>query len=298
MRVRSLPSYLCALVAPEVFRLMPYFRIGTSSSRMLALVSTILLSLVLLAVLAAQSSAQAIDPNVGVTVPGVTLGDIDVLSPSTVTVTGSIYPANVAGTSAFVEYRGLDGLIKRAPITLGAGFDGQNVSTTITDLLPGSAYEARIVATNPLNPLLGAASGQSSVTDFRAFRTDNGVVDTRTGALVPGAAAGGSSRVKCTKIGTAKSERLRGTSKRDVICGLGGNDRITGLSGNDTLVGGKGRDRIYGDAGRDRISARDRMRDYVNGGSGVDRATVDSRKGRDGVRSIERGVRKARGSRR
>ena len=289
---------------------MPYFREGMSSSRMLALVSPVMLCLALLAVLAAQSSAQGTDLNVGVTVPGVTLGDIDVLSPSTARVTGSIDPANVAGTTAFVEYRGLDGLIKRAPITLGAGLDGQSVSTTITDLLPGSGYEARIVATNPLNPLLGVASGQSSVTDFRAFRTDDAVVDTRTGTLVPAAAGAGASasgRVKCTKIGTARSERLRGTSKRDVICGLGGNDRITGLSGNDTLVGGpgndtlvggKGRDRIYGDGGRDRISARDRVRDYVNGGSGIDRATVDSRKGRDGVRSIERGVRKARGSRR
>ena len=274
------------------------------TSRVLVLASTFLVACLLTAVFAATSSAQ-LNPNVGLTIPGVTLGNINVLSPSTATVTGSIDPANVAGTTAFVEYRGLDGLLKRVPITLGAGFDGQNVSATITDLLPGSEYEGRIVATNPLDPMLGAASGQSSFTDFRAFRTDNAVVDTRTGALVSGAAGG--SKVRCTKLGTAKSERLRGTSKRDVICGLGGNDRIYGLSGNDTLVGGpgndtlvgsRGRDRIYGDAGRDRISARDRTRDYVNGGSGTDRATVDARKGKDAVRSVERGVKKARRSRR
>ena len=282
-----------ALVAPEV---------RMSSSRMLALVSIVVL---LPAVFAPGSSAQIAVPPTTLNLPGVSLGSINVLSPSSARISGTV-DAAVVGTTAFIEYRGLDGALKRAPVTLGAGLDAQNVSLDLKDLLPGSAYEARLVATNPADPLLGQASGQSSLTEFSAFRTDSAVVDSRTGALA-GAGASASSGIRCTNAGTAGSDRLRGTSKRDVICGLGGNDRIYGLAGNDvliggpgndTLVGGKGRDRLLGGAGKDRISARDRLRDYLNGGSGVDRATVDTRKGKDAVRSVERGVRKARRSRR
>ena len=197
------------------------------------------------------------------------------------------------------------------PITLAAGIDPQNVTADISDLLPGTEYEARIVATNPLDPVLGAAAGQSSVTEFRAFRTQSSS-DSSNGST-PGSGSGstGGARtvggVRCTKVGTARADLLRGTAGKDVICGLGGNDKIWGLSGddvliggagNDTLVGGKGRDRLLGGAGKDRIVARDRVRDYVNGGSGGDRATVDSKRGKDVVRSVERGVRKARRSRR
>ena len=281
---------------------MPYLREPTRVRWMRTLACIPVLALLL----ATSASAQVSLP---IDLPGVTLGNIDVLSPSSARISATVDPA-VAGTTAFVEYRGLDGLIKRRPITLSASLDPQDVTLDLDELLPGSAYEARIVATNPGSTALGGASGQSALTDFRAFRTDNAVVDRSTGALVAGASpagAVGKGRVRCTKLGTARADRLRGTRGKDVICGLGGADKIYGLSGNDTLiggagndtiVGGKGRDRMMGDAGRDRISARDRTRDYVNGGSGSDRASVDTRKGRDAVRSVERGVKKARRARR
>ncbi len=274
---------------------------------MLALISTVLL---LLAVFAPRSSAQTVPLNL----PGVTLGSITVLSPSSARISGTVDPNDLAGgTTARVEYRGLDGLIKSAPIALTAGIDPQHVTVDIDDLLPGTGYEARIVATNPVNALvLGPASGQSSLTDFSAFRTQSSSSDSGNGSnsgsgSSPAGGARTVSGVRCTKVGTARADRLRGTAKKDVICGLGGNDKIYGLSGddvliggagNDTLVGGRGRDRLLGGAGKDRISARDRFRDYVNGGSGSDRATVDLRKVRDTVRAVERGVRKARRARR
>lgn len=244
----------------EVFGSMPYFREPTRVRWMLMLVCAPALAFLL----ATGASAQVTVP---VDLPGVTLGSINVLSPSSARVRATVDPA-VSGTTAFVEYRALDGLLKRTPVALSASLDPQDISVDLDDLLPGSEYAARVVATNPISTALGAASGQSSLTDFRAFRTDEAVVDSRTGALVPAAsgsgAAAGKSRVRCTKVGTARADRLRGTARKDVICGLGGADRIYGLSGNDmlvggagndTIVGGKGRDRLMGDAGSDRIRA-------------------------------------------
>jgi len=62
------------------------------------------------------------------------------------------------------------------------------------------------------------------------------------------------SAVKCTIVGTPKSDTLRGAPGPDVICGLGGNDTLYGEGGNDQLIGGKGRDRCVGGGGRDQAS--------------------------------------------
>jgi Ca2+-binding RTX toxin-like protein len=144
------------------------------------------------------------------------------------------------------------------------------------------------------------------------------VVDRNTG--IPSSDGRG---VRCTMVGTAGNDILRGGSRKDVICGLGGRDLIRGRGGNDVilggdggdrLAGGKGRDRIYGNpgddairghsgrdflvgnAGRDRsfgnagndrlVASRDASGgDRVDGGRGRDRAWVDRG---DRVRSVER----------
>lgn len=119
-------------------------------------------------------------------------------------------------------------------------------------------------------------------------------------------------RAKCTIIGTAKSDHIKGSKGNDVICGLGGNDRINGnggrdiidtgsgsdrvkgARGRDAVAGLAGRDRLYGNAGHDRIgggAAADRLsggasRDRVNGGSGRDRLVGPAR--HDRVRRVER----------
>lgn len=56
---------------------------------------------------------------------------------------------------------------------------------------------------------------------------------------------------KCTIVGTAKADVLRGTKGDDVICGLVGNDRIIGLAGDDIIDGGAGLDILNGGAGDD-----------------------------------------------
>jgi Ca2+-binding RTX toxin-like protein len=117
----------------------------------------------------------------------------------------------------------------------------------------------------------------------------------------------------CTVCGTNDDNVLRGTSGPDVIAGGGGDDIIYGLggddvlkggpgadqlyggggadkldggagpdlvrggSGKDRLTGGKGKDRLLGNGGADTINAKDKTRDVVDGGPGVDRARVDKK---------------------
>jgi hypothetical protein len=67
-------------------------------------------------------------------------------------------------------------------------------------------------------------------------------------------------------FGGAGTDRVRGSS---------GKDRLSGGAGDDMMNGGRGGDGIGGGSGDDDIRARDGTRDRVNGGSGLDHATVD-----------------------
>jgi hypothetical protein len=122
-------------------------------------------------------------------------------------------------------------------------------------------------------------------------------------------------------MGTALADRLVGTPGDDIFYGLGGDDTIVGRGGRDIVYGGPGNDRIAGGAGRDRLlggpgrdvlaggpggdvlvggsgrdvlvggrgddtlRARDRRRDRIRGGAGLDRYRLD--RWLDRARSIE-----------
>lgn len=98
----------------------------------------------------------------------------------------------------------------------------------------------------------------------------------------PGAPPAG--RRPCVVRGTARADVIRGTGRGDLILGGRGNDTIYGRGGPDALIGGLGHDRLHGGASDDVLSARDRLRDFVFGGSGEDIAFVD----RVDIRSVER----------
>lgn len=68
---------------------------------------------------------------------------------------------------------------------------------------------------------------------------------------------------------------LDGGAGNDLLDGGPGADRIAGATGNDRIVGGAGRDSLAGGPGNDRVNARDRTRDSVRCGPGVDVAIVD-----------------------
>jgi Ca2+-binding RTX toxin-like protein len=68
---------------------------------------------------------------------------------------------------------------------------------------------------------------------------------------------------------------VNGRTGADELSGGTGKDRLSGGPQNDILRGGPGRDRLLGDSGADVFDARDRNRERVDGGLGVDRARVD-----------------------
>lgn len=70
----------------------------------------------------------------------------------------------------------------------------------------------------------------------------------------------------CTIRGTERANVLSGSSRADVICGLDGGDRIRP---------GDGRDRVYAGPGPDVVLVRDRQRDVISCGSGMDLVTAD-----------------------
>ena len=229
--------------------------------------------------------------DVDLTIADVTTGGVEITSPVTATLTGTIDP-NTIGTQYYFEY-GPNGTfaLRTAPVSLGASLDPRQVTADIPGLEPGTLYNYRLVASSPAGLSVGPA---------QSFQT-----------ATPGSAASS----KCSIRGTPKNDVLRGTSKRDVICGLGGRDRILGLGGNDVIRAGSGNDRVSAGAGRDQIlgnAGNDRLfgqrgadrlygqrgtdrlyggkgRDRVFGGQGKDSAKVE---GRDTLRSVERSSRR------
>jgi dipeptidyl aminopeptidase/acylaminoacyl peptidase len=75
--------------------------------------------------------------------------------------------------------------------------------------------------------------------------------------------------------GTAGADLIDAGRGNDLVYGLGGNDLLVGGPGHDRLVGGTGRDLFDGGAGNDRLYSRDRARDTLSGGLGIDRAWID-----------------------
>ncbi|MDQ2982788.1 MAG: M10 family metallopeptidase C-terminal domain-containing protein [Actinomycetota bacterium] len=89
---------------------------------------------------------------------------------------------------------------------------------------------------------------------------------------------------RATKVGTARSNVIRGTKHRDVIVSLGGNDKIYGGAGpdvicagpgKDLLSGGRGADVLVGNGGNDRLSGGKGI-DVLQGGGGADTLRGDA----------------------
>jgi Ca2+-binding RTX toxin-like protein len=78
--------------------------------------------------------------------------------------------------------------------------------------------------------------------------------------------------------GGAGDDRLVGGDGNDFIyedVSEMGDDVMIGGRGNDSLVGGHGHDKLYGGRGKDAMMAKDSLRDFVDGGAGVDTFEFD-----------------------
>jgi Ca2+-binding RTX toxin-like protein len=77
--------------------------------------------------------------------------------------------------------------------------------------------------------------------------------------------------------GNALANELTGGAGDDKLNGAAGHDMLSGGSGRDKLSGGKGRDELLGGSGNDALYSRDKDRDEVNCGGGLDRVTADTK---------------------
>lgn len=77
-------------------------------------------------------------------------------------------------------------------------------------------------------------------------------------------------------LGGPGEDALFGLEGEDDLRGGRGDDGLLGGAGNDVLRGGSGHDELEGGLAADVLYARDRSWDEVGGGSGQDRAHVDS----------------------
>ncbi|WP_246697449.1 calcium-binding protein [Rhizobium sp. G21] len=78
--------------------------------------------------------------------------------------------------------------------------------------------------------------------------------------------------------GGSGKDKIAGSFQNDTIGSGDGDDTIDGDSGNDILTGGRGKDVVRAGSGMDIIyigSAADGAGDVVDGGSGVDRLSID-----------------------
>ena len=78
-----------------------------------------------------------------------------------------------------------------------------------------------------------------------------------------------------TITGGDRQNHIKGGEGDDRLLGKADRDVVNGGKGDDVLVGGSGHDTLKGLGGDDVIRARDGMRDVVNGGLHLDRASVD-----------------------
>jgi Ca2+-binding RTX toxin-like protein len=86
--------------------------------------------------------------------------------------------------------------------------------------------------------------------------------------------SGGSSNDKI--YGEAGNDSIDGDGQNDLLNGGDGNDTINGGPGNDEIVGGAGNDSLFGNAGNDTFDSVDGLVDTLDGGAGINTASMDA----------------------
>ena len=147
------------------------------------------------------------------TPPSAVTGKVTELAIARATINGRVDPAG-STTSWWFEYGRSPSLGRRTGVGTVQPGASTGVAARLTGLNAGVRYWFKLVAESP------------------GGRSDGKVLSFAT-APVPRDPGG--RLLRCTIVGTAGPDVLRGTSRRDVICGLGGDDRLSGASGNDVL---------------------------------------------------------------
>ena len=227
-------------------------------------------------------------------------GPVDVASLSLVSarVSGKVNPRGLPTTWWF-EYGRTNAYGFRTSEASVAGAEDVQVSTLLAGLTPGSRWHYRFVARSAAGTTAGADASFATPprpVDPSGRPVACTIVGTQAADVLRGTAGrdvicglGGNDRIlgggRADIVyggpgadfidGGTGNDILRGGAGNDDLIGRSGNDRLEGGLGADRLDGGTGSDALLGGAGKDLMLARDGRRDLVNGGSGVDRATVD-----------------------
>jgi uncharacterized delta-60 repeat protein len=168
-------------------------------------------------------------------------------------------------------------------LTGGAGND-RLLGGIGTDTLAGGAGDDRLDGGTGADRLFGNAGTDTA--DY-GTRSAGVTVDLADAVLGKEGEAGEGDTVYSdveVVIGGAGNDALRGSAADNVFYGNGGDDLLDGRGGNDLLVGGAGKDRLYGGVGDDTLYGNDAFADYLDGGTGTDKARKDDM---DAIFSIE-----------
>ena len=215
------------------------------------------------------------------------------------------------------------GLVTSEPAALDCGTicmvatdEGASMTLVATpgagSVFTGWAGDCRAVSGNRCHLVFDTAKEMTAIFDLVGSRPTVPAPGATAPAADPTVRDHPSVTSRCTIVGSAARDVLRGTRGHDVICGGGGNDTIYGGEGHDLIRGGYGNDRLHGQGGReyvvggpgadvlrggglddelfggrgaDVLFARDGVLDFVHGGPGRDRARADRV---DGLRAVER----------
>ena len=165
-----------------------------------------------------------------------------------------------------------DGIVKSIVVNAGAGNDSITIGTGPVSVNAGAGNDTMMIGDGDVT--LAGGSGNDTA-DFSGFSENLKItLDNQPNNGPAGAKMNVESDIE-NVIGGSGNDLIIGNPSFNHLYGGPGNDTLYGGGGNDTLEGGHGHDQLFGQSGNDLLIARDGTRDTVDGGSGMDSASVD-----------------------
>lgn len=218
----------------------------------------------------------------------------DTLTEPEAVANGSDYLSGGSGVDA-VSYAGRVGSVHVSLNNLpddGASQEFDQVLTDVENLTGGSGNDtlvgsatANTLHGGPGNDVIDGGAGADQI--YGDSGADTADYHTRLSAVTvdPDNVADDGGTGEGDNVHT-DIENITGGNGADRLTGSSAANHLNGGPGNDTLTGGAGADYLDGSTGNDTIYARDAVKDSVVGGSGTDRAHVDSIDARSGIEAL------------
>jgi uncharacterized delta-60 repeat protein len=189
----------------------------------------------------------------------------------------TVFPSNggldvdIDGADAFF----VPSSVKSILIDAEAGSDSVRIDPTIQVpvSINGGVGDDTLMPGDGPETLVGGAG--ADMADFSAFNANLTItLDNKPNDGPAGADMNVESDIE-NIIGGSGNDLIIGGPFAEHLYGGPGNDTLWGGGGNDTLEGGHGHDQLFGQGGDDLLIARDNTQDTLDGGDGIDRASID-----------------------